>query len=247
MRSEPVYRPIIGLFLTIFRLLRLRISVTGDDHVPARGGAVLAITHFGYLEFALAGAGVWWRRRRLVRFLATKATWGHPIAGPLMRGMHHIPVDRAAGTGAYAAGVAGLRNGELLGVFPEGMVSRSWTLKSFKTGAVRLAHEAQVPLIPVVIWGGHRIITKGRRPSLRRAHRVPVTITYGEPMQPGSDAVAATAQLKQVMEQMVARAQAEYPDQPRGARDRWWLPAHLGGSAPTAAQAQHQDRQAAQR
>jgi len=242
LRSEPVYRPVIAVFLTIFRLLGLRVTVLGDEHVPARGGAVLAITHFGYAEFALAGAGVWWRRRRLVRFLATKAAWRHPVAGPLMRGMHHIPVERAAGAGAYARGVAGLRGGELVGVFPEGMVSPSWTLGSFKTGAVRLAHEAQVPLIPVVIWGGHRVLTKGRRPSLLRAHRVAVSITFGAAVWPSGDGVADTAALRQVMAEMVERAQASYPDQPRNEADRWWLPAHLGGTAPTPAKAERQDR-----
>lgn len=231
-RTEPVYRPVIAAFLALFRLLRLRFVVTGEQHLPASGGAVLAISHFGYLEFALLGAPLWWRRRRLVRYLATSAAFDHPLSGPFMRGMHHIPVDRRAGAAAYRAALERLAAGELVGVFPEGRVHPSWTLGEFKNGAARLAAAAGVPLIPVVVWGGHRVLTKGRRPSWRAARKVTVAIDYGSPRRPGSDATAETAALRAVMSEQLAAVQRRYPDHPRSAADRWWLPAHLGGSAP---------------
>ena len=89
---------------------------------------------------------------------------------------------------AYDEAVDALRRGELIGVFPEGTVSRSFEVQPLKAGAARLAQEAGVPLIPVAVWGAHRILTKGakgkqrerlggaglrrdRRPCARRAVR----------------------------------------------------------------------------
>ena len=71
-----------------------------------------------------------------------------------------IPVDRRAGAGAYAVAVERLRAGELVAVYPEATISRSFELKEFKTGAARMALEAQVPIIPLIVWGAQRMWTK---------------------------------------------------------------------------------------
>src|SRR6202000_1828401 len=100
-----------------------------------------------------------------------------------MRGMHHIPVDRAAGAGAFRAAVTALQQGELIGVFPEQTISSSFELRPIKSGAARLALEAGVPLLPVVVWGGQRVWTARRRPVWRR--HVPVTLSVGAPLPVG--------------------------------------------------------------
>jgi 1-acyl-sn-glycerol-3-phosphate acyltransferase len=232
LRTEPVYRPVIGAFLTLFAVLRLRFRITGREHLPAQGGAVLVVSHFGYLEFGFVGAVCWWDHRRLIRFLAVKASFSHRLSGPLMRGMHHIPVDRSAGAAAYDKAVDALRSGELIGIFPEGGVSRSWTLKAFRTGAARMAAAAEVPIVPVVVWGGHRVLTKGRRPRLRDAIGTPISVIFGEPVYPttSDDPALVTAKLHALMTALLDSAQRDYPEPP--GRDPWWLPAHLGGSAP---------------
>lgn len=231
---EPVYAAVIALGLAIFRALGLRREVRGAHRLPAEGTAVLAITHFGYLDFALTEWAVWRGTHRRVRFLVTSKAYEHPVAGPLLRGMRHIPVDRHAGTGAYRQAVQALRSGELVGVFPEGMVSPSWTVRSLKTGAVRMAAETGVPLVPVVVWGGHRVLTKGHRFSVRDAWRAPIVISVGEPLRPrpGDNAVEGTARLRAVLEDLLLQAQRTYPDRPSPTARPWWLPAHLGGSAP---------------
>ena len=78
-----------------------------------------------------------------------------------MRGMHHIPVDRGAGASSFRAAVQALKAGEIVGVFPEATISRAFELKDFKSGAVRMAQAADVPLIPMAIWGSQRVWTKG--------------------------------------------------------------------------------------
>src|SRR5690348_11914269 len=143
---EWVYPPVIRAALTLFRVLRVRFDLRGLDNVPAEGGAVLASNHVSYLDFMFVGLPAHRGRRRLVRFMAKKAVFDHKVSGPLMRGMHHIPVDRKAGAGAYDEALRALKAGEVIGVFPEATISQSFEVKGLKTGAARMALAAGVPI-----------------------------------------------------------------------------------------------------
>ena len=236
--AEPTYTPVIAVALAVFRGLGIRLHITGEDLVPRTGGAVMAINHVGYLDFTFAGLAAR-KNKRLVRFMAKQEVFTHKIAGPLMRGMKHIPVDRFGGAAqSYQAAVQALRAGEIVGVFPEATISQSFELKEFKTGAARMAMEADVPLLPCVIWGSQRILTKGRKKDLTRG--TPVRIVVGEPFSPtpGSDPVAVTAELKARMQLLLDEARATYAGTPRAADDTWWIPASMGGTAPTLAEAE---------
>jgi 1-acyl-sn-glycerol-3-phosphate acyltransferase len=229
---EIVYPPVIGVAKTMFRVLDLRIQVRGAEHIPATGGAVLASNHVSYLDFIFCGLGAQ-PARRLVRFMAKKSVFAHRVSGPLMRGMHHIPVDRGAGNAAFHEAETALKQGEVVGVFPEATISESFTVKALKSGAARLAQAAGVPLIPMVVWGPHRLWTKGRPRELTKRH-VPVIITIGAPIELAAEvtAEAVTVELRRRLSVLLDEAQRAYPEQPAGADDNWWLPAHLGGSAP---------------
>jgi 1-acyl-sn-glycerol-3-phosphate acyltransferase len=244
--KDRVYPAVILGFRLAFRALGLRISVEGVEHVPAQGGAVLAANHVSYLDFTFVGWGAR-PRRRLVRFMAKEAVFRHRISGPLMRGMHHIPVDRAAGSQAFRDALAMLKAGEVVGIFPEATISRSFVLKDFKPGAVRLTQAAGVPLVPTVVWGGQRLYTKGRRPDVRRRGKA-ITIAFGEPLVPGrrDDPAEVEAELRRRMGALLEQAQKSYPDTPSGPDDRWWLPAALGGTAPTPEEAAAMDAADAQ-
>ncbi len=234
---EPTYTPVIALAKAVFRGLGIRFAITGAEHVPRTGGAVMAVNHVGYLDFTFAGLAAQ-PSRRLVRFMAKKEVFDHRISGPLMRGMKHIPVDRyGAVAESYDRAVAALRAGEIVGVFPEATISTSFELKDFKTGAARMAMEAGVPLLPTVVWGSQRILTKGRPRDLTRG--TPVRIVVGEPFLPaaGADPTAVTAELKARMSALREEAVASYAGGPRSPDDTWWIPARLGGTAPTLEQA----------
>lgn len=142
-------------------------------------------------------------------------------------------MDREAGLSSYKAALEALKHGEVIGVFPEATISRSFVVKELKGGSGRMAAAAGVPLIPMALWGPHRLWTKGRPRKLTQRH-VAVTILIGDPMYPSkrdkSDIV--TAELHRRMQELLDRAQQEYPDKPQGPEDSWWLPAHLGGTAP---------------
>jgi 1-acyl-sn-glycerol-3-phosphate acyltransferase len=121
-----------------------------------------------------------------------------------------------------------LRDGELIGVHPEATISRSYELRPFKTGAARMALEAEVPIIPVIVWGAHRIWPKDHPKRLFRTN-VPIMVTAGRALRAVGDAEQLNAQLRQRMNTLLYQVQEEYPH-PEGA---FWVPRRLGGSAPT--------------
>lgn len=227
------YPPIIQAAYGGFRLMRLRFDLAGREHVPVTGGAVLASNHVSYLDFIFCGLAAQ-PSRRLVRFMAKKSTFDHRVSGPLMRSMHHIPVDRADGAVAFHQAVTWLRDGEVVGVFPEATISQSYELKDFKTGAVRMAAAAGVPVVPMITFGGHRLWTKGRKKDLERG--ATIALTVGAPMTftASDDPIDATAQLKAEMQRLYDDTIARYPaPQPAGI---WWWPQRFGGAAPTPAE-----------
>jgi 1-acyl-sn-glycerol-3-phosphate acyltransferase len=168
--------------------------------------------------------------------MAKDDVFRHRISGPLMRGMHHIPVDRAAGAASFREAVTALKAGEIVGVFPEATISRSFELKGFKSGAVRMAQAAGVPVLPMIIWGSQRVWTKGYPKRLGRT-KVPITLSVGEPIAAGraDNADDINAELRARMTELLHAAQEAYPAVP--ASELKFLPARLGGTAPTLEQA----------
>jgi 1-acyl-sn-glycerol-3-phosphate acyltransferase len=241
--AELVYPPVIGAARVAFAAMGLRFTVHGSEHVPRTGGAVMAINHTGYLDFTFAGLAAR-PSKRLVRFMCKQEIFEHPVGGPLMRGMHHIPVDRDAGMASYATALRVLRDGEIVGVFPEATISRSFEVKDIKSGAVRLAASTGVPLLPTVIWGSQRIWTKGK-PRRFFGRPVPIHVSVGAPITVGrrDDHEAVTAELRSRMQSMLEQVQREYPV-PANQAGAWWLPARLGGSAPTPEEAARLDESA---
>jgi len=239
-RRDRPYRLVIRLALVVFRLFRFRFDVRGQEHVPAEGGAIICSNHVSFLDFTFLGLAAV-PQHRLVRFMAKSAVFSNRVSGPIMRAMHHIPVDRKAGAAAFDSAVRALKDGQVVGVFPEATISTSFTVKDLKAGAARMAVDAGVPILPAAVWGGHRIATKTHDVVLRRG--VPITVIIGAPLvpEPGEKPQALLRRTKAAMVELLDQAQSSYPDQPAGDDDRWWLPAHLGGTAPTPEEAAVRD------
>ncbi|MGX7679747.1 lysophospholipid acyltransferase family protein [Jatrophihabitans sp. DSM 45814] len=240
---EPVYSSVITLARVVFAAQGLKFSLDGADNVPRKGGAVLAINHTGYMDFTYAGLAAL-PSRRFVRFMAKDEVFKHRVSGPLMRGMRHIPVDREAGAASFREAIRALKAGEIVGVFPEATISRSFELKEFKSGTVRMAAMAGVPILPMTIWGSQRVWTKDYPKRLGRT-KVPILLRVGEPMAVGrrDDADAAALELMRRMTEMLHISQQEYP--PLNGDDLKFLPARLGGTAPTPERAAELDAQEA--
>ena len=229
---EPFYQTIVLIVKGASRGLGLKIDVVGEENIPLVGGAILAINHTSYLDFALGGIPANRRGRRLVRFMAKDSIFRHKIAGPLMRGMKHIPVDRDAGSQAFRDSVAALKSGEIVGVFPEATMSRSLDIKEIKSGTIRMARVAKVPVLPMIIFGGHRILSYGVKDFTRGRCAI---IMVGEPLDIDGDPEEGNYRLREALRELLAQAVERYPDKVSGAS---WLPARLGGSAPTLEEAE---------
>jgi 1-acyl-sn-glycerol-3-phosphate acyltransferase len=216
-----------------------KVTVTGADNVPADGPAILAINHAGYLDFVFSAWACVFQRKRWVRFLAKKEVFDNSFAGPLMRGMKHIPVDRHKDPArALDLAVEALQRGEVVGTFPEATINRSFVPSKGKTGTVRMAQASGAPILPVAVWGSHRIMTKGRPRNMQRGVAILVKIGAPLDLDPNEDPRGATDRLMAAIKALLEEAQQEYPQKPSGDDDRWWLPAHLGGTAPTPEEAE---------
>ena len=230
---EYVYPFIEVVAKSAIRAMGYDLRVTGEENIPAQGAAILASNHVGYLDFVFTGFAANKRKRR-ARFLAKREVWNNKVAKVLMNGMGHIPVDRDKDPAkAYAEAINALRRGEIIGMFPESTISPSFVPRRGKTGSARMAQTVGAPLIPAAVWGTQRILTKGRPKNLQR--KLAILVNVGEPIQtdPGDDPRALTDELMQSIGHLLKQAQDAYPQQPAGDEDRWWLPTHLGGTAPT--------------
>ncbi|HEX4443826.1 MAG TPA: lysophospholipid acyltransferase family protein [Galbitalea sp.] len=225
-----LYRFAMLVCRLLFAVLRTHRTAIGQENIPDSGGAVLAITHFGYLEFALVAYTIWRHDRRRARFLATASAFKNPIVGFLLTRLGQIPVDRRAGAGAYHAAVAALEAGSLVGIFPEAGIDPSFTVRPLKTGAARLASEGNAPLVPVALWGGQRLMTREHTFRFRERFGVPVRLAFAPPLSTEGERHEVSARLRASMQQLVTELQRDYPDAGEG---QWWHPAHLGGTAPT--------------
>ena len=235
-----LYRQIthIGRGVTLAQGLKMRLS--GEENIPDKGGAVIVCNHTGYMDFLL-GAFLAYRKRRLVRYLAKASIFKAPVAGQLFRLMGHVPVDRIDGGASIVKGIELAKSGELVGVFAEGTISRSFEIRSMRYGAARIAHGAGVPIIPQVIFGSQRIWTKGQKKHLGRT-KTPVLIKALEPYYTTGDFDADIAEVRRRMQEALeglwADYEAEFGPMPAG---EFWVPARKGGGAPTLEEAEAKD------
>ena len=165
----------------LMRLLA-RPTIEGLEHIPARGGAILAGNHLAVADSFLVPLLV----RRRITYLAKREYFIQPgligwIKKVFFTGVGQVPVDRAVGSEAQAAldtAIRLLREGKLLGIYPEGTRSPDGRLYKGKTGVARMALEAGVPVIPVAVIGTNKLNPIGSR--MWRPHHVHIRI--GEPL-----------------------------------------------------------------
>jgi 1-acyl-sn-glycerol-3-phosphate acyltransferase len=165
----------------LMRLLA-RPTIEGLEHIPARGGAILAGNHLAVADSFLVPLLV----RRRITYLAKREYFIQPgvigwIKKVFFTGVGQVPVDRAVGSEAQAAldtAIRLLREGTLLGIYPEGTRSPDGRLYKGKTGVARMALEAGVPVIPVAAIGTNKLNPIGSR--MWRPHHVHLRI--GEPL-----------------------------------------------------------------
>ncbi len=229
---EPVFRSLEIAGSLAVHITGTKLTFCGLEHIPETGGAVVVINHTSYVDFLPAALAATQRKRRL-RFMIKAEMQQVKGVNFLIKHSRTIPVDRSAGADAYAVAVQRLREGELVAVYPEATISRSFELKYFKSGAARMAREAQVPLIPLIVWGAHRMWTKDHPKSLGR-NKIPITVAVGAPLAPTGTVEELESDIRTAMTALLHQVQETYVHPP-GA---YWVPRRLGGGAPTVAEAE---------
>ena len=189
---------------------------------------MVAINHTSYVDWYPSALAAYQVRRRL-RFMIKSEMQNVKIVNFLIKHSGTIPVDRDAGGGAYAVAVERLRAGELVAVYPEATISRSFELKEFKSGAARMARDADGADHPDDRVGCTANVDQGppaeHGPQEDTDHRctsAPMSNPQRRSMRPAPRCGIA-------MNKLLHKVQEDYPH-PEGA---YWVPHRLGGSAPT--------------
>lgn len=175
-------------FAGVETVLNGRIRMGGLEHVPGRGGAILAFNHRSYFDAAVAGV-VAARAGRAVRGLGKKEVLDAPVLGLLARAAGTIRVDRGTGSHeALEAAALALRAGEVVMIAPQGTIPRGPAffepeLKG-RWGAARLAAMTRAPVIPMGLWGTEQVWPRNARlPRIDPLRRPRVTVRIGPPME----------------------------------------------------------------
>lgn len=219
---EPLYRLVEEVLrLPVRRGLRWRVE--GLERVPARGPVLLASNHLSYFDPIAIGNLTHLAGRR-VRFLAKAELFRNRLMGAALRRMGQIPVERGTGDArALDAGAAALRTGQCVHVFPEGTISDDLDPMAGKTGLARLAKASGVDVVPVGLWGTHRVMPpKGRRAEW---FRTPIVVVVGEtvPVGPDANPREATDRIMAGICAAVAEARRLYPAPVPGQESAWWV------------------------
>jgi putative phosphoserine phosphatase / 1-acylglycerol-3-phosphate O-acyltransferase len=190
-----------------------RFSLEGLEHLPSSGPALLCANHRSYFDVA-ALAQVAARLGRPVRALAKAELFDAPVVSLLARALGAIRVDRAVDPAeAYREALCALTAGEVVIVLPQGTIPRG---ESFfdphlrgKTGAARLAAAADVPVVPIGVWGTEQVWPRSSRlPHMLSVLEPPtVTVRVGPPLRvDGADAEADTGRIMAAIEALVPEA-----------------------------------------
>jgi acyl-[acyl-carrier-protein]-phospholipid O-acyltransferase/long-chain-fatty-acid--[acyl-carrier-protein] ligase len=184
---------LIRLLLWIAAHTIYRLDLKGNEHVPARGGALLTPNHTSWVDAILLIAAT----DRPIRFLMFKGVYDHPLFKPFARMLKVIPIASDQGPREMIHSLReaseALRNGELVCIFPEGEITRIGQMLTFHRGFERVIKGIDVPIIPVNmdgIWGSIFSFSGGRFLwKWPRYIPYPVRITFGRPLPPTATAV----------------------------------------------------------
>lgn len=161
---------IFFLFFTLF----CRWKVTGTENLPRRGPVIVVSNHLSLWDPVAVGVAL----PRRVYFMAKEELFRLPLVGWVLKGLGAFPVRRGEGDlAAMRQAIRLLRQGKVVGIFPEGGRSRSGVLQPFQRGVAVLAAKTGAPVVPVALIGTNRIIGRG-------GFFHPFCVRVGQPIYP---------------------------------------------------------------
>jgi acyl-[acyl-carrier-protein]-phospholipid O-acyltransferase/long-chain-fatty-acid--[acyl-carrier-protein] ligase len=161
-----------------------RIDIKGMEHLPQKGGALLAPNHVSMVDAALLIAST----ERPIRFLMFKDIYEHPFIKPFARILGVIPISGQQRPRemihSLRTATQALKDGEIVCIFPEGQMTRIGQMLPFRRGMERIVKGLDVPIIPVYlggVWGSVFSFERGRFLwKMPRRIPYPVTVLFGE-------------------------------------------------------------------
>ena len=172
------------LFYTVFRT-----RVYGRENIPKDGAVILAANHASNIDPPLMASLI----ERPVSYMAKIELFENPIFGAAIRRCHAFPVKRGASDrGAIKAAVTVLKEGHMLGLFPEGTRSKTGELQKAEAGIALIASMTGAPILPVAILNSHRIFANGGLlPQLRIMYGAPISFQGDRKSKEALDAFSA--------------------------------------------------------
>lgn len=186
IRSEktPIFR-LLAVIALPFMTAVARYRIHDGQKLPATGAFVLSPNHYSEIDPLVMGV-VMWKLNRMPRFLAKGSLFGVPVIGALLRASGQIPVERAGavrGADPLVAAKKVADDGAAVVIYPEGSLTRDpglWPMRG-KGGAVRMALQADIPLVPAAHWGTQKLMPRyGKKLSV--FPRKTIDIKIGDPV-----------------------------------------------------------------
>lgn len=179
-------RAVLGPVFTV----AFRPRTLGAENLPRSGPAILAANHASFLDPILIGM----RARRPVRFLVSQEFYVNPRLNTVLNWFGAIPVGGPTGMIRSFRRIAEvIRRGELIGIFPEGAITRDGTMRPFRDGTAAIALRLGVPVVPIHVGGTFDALPR----HARWPRFVPITLSIGMPIEvsvrtaPSSEEIAS--------------------------------------------------------
>ncbi|OIQ60702.1 1-acyl-sn-glycerol-3-phosphate acyltransferase [Moorella thermoacetica] len=168
-RNRQVFYQFAKFVCYLFLRFICRWEVRGRENIPAGGPVVIVANHISYLDPVVVGVAF----PRMVRFMAKEELFHIPLFKYIIRGLQAFPVRRGeSDRAALKTALQILRQGQVLGIFPEGTRSPDGRLLPFQAGAAVLALKTGATLLPVAIKDTNRVFRGGH-----------IRITFGRPLK----------------------------------------------------------------
>ena len=178
-----------------------RIRVSGLENIPEEGSAIVVCNHVSFVDALIVGGSV----RRPLRFVMYHKIFRIPVMNFLFRTARAIPIapakeDPEMLKRAYDEIDTALKNGEIIGLFPEGGLTPDGEIQEFKAGIERILARTPVPVVPMAVrglWGSmwSRLDSRLRRARLPRRFRATIELVAAAPV-PASEVTAASLEAR---------------------------------------------------